>query len=338
MTRTRSFVVAAVICSLLLSSAQGDKAPERRTYLRRLMDDGLASGLTKLEHLMTASIVSGTGSDSATAAKATAGGQENAAREAAAKKDSTSTSTATSSTSTSTETSSTSTSTATSGTTDDDSVATDDDDDDSSSTSGGGGKKAAASHSSNSTSKATASPPPNLSANVTKTEESVADWYDDDGSPTLAAGDKAEAPSGSAGGASAGSTSGSAAGTNTTLPNGRAHRDENNPHAAEMKRNNPKGDHTSTNDDDDAGYVHYNSTSNEDYVVGDDDDAPKTAADAIVSDLSEKSKKMNMGTREGYVAVFVALMAATGFGVYVANKHCQRMIKQRRRSGYQSIE
>ena len=299
------------------------------------MDDGLAaSGLTKLEHLMTASIVSGTGSDSATAAKATAGGQENAAREAAAKKDSTSTSTATSSTSTST---------ATSGTTDDDSVATDDDGDDSSSTSGGGGgKKAAASHSSNSTSKATASPPPNLSANVTKTEESVADWYDDDGSPTLAAGDKAEAPSGSAGGASAGasagSTSGSAAGTNTTLPNGRAHRDENNPHAAEMKRNNPKGDHTSTNDDDDAGYVHYNSTSNEDYVVGDDDDAPKTAADAIVSDLSKKSKKMNMGTREGYVAVFVALIAAAGFGVYVANKHCQRMIKQRRRSGYQSIE
>ena len=295
------------------------------------MDDGLAaSGLTKLEHLMTASIVSGTGSDSATAAKATAGGQENAAREAAAKKDSTSTSTATSSTSTST---------ATSGTTDDDSAATDDDDDDSS----GGGKKAAGSHSSNnSTSKATASPPPNLSANVTKTEESVADWYDDDGSPTLAAGDKAEAPSESAGGASAGasagSTSGSAAGTNTTLPNGRAHRDENNPHAAEMKRNNPKGDHTSTNDDDDVGYVHYNSTSNEDYVVGDDDDAPKTAADAIVSDLSKKSKKMNMGTREGYVAVFVALMAAAGFGVYVANKHCQRMIKQRRRSGYQSIE
>ena len=117
--RTRSLVVAAVICSLLLSSAQGDKAPERRTYLRRLMDDGLASGLTKLEHLMAASIVSGTGSDSATAAKATAGGQENAAREAAGKKDSTSTS------------SSTSTSTATTGTADDDSVATDDDDDDS---------------------------------------------------------------------------------------------------------------------------------------------------------------------------------------------------------------
>ena len=327
--RTRSFVVAAVICSLLLSSAQGDKAPaERRTYLRRLMDDGLASGLTKLEHLMAASIVSGTGSDSATAAKATAGGQENAAREAAGKKDATSTS------------SSTSTSTTTSGTTDDDSVATDDDNDDSSSTSGGGGGKKA----SNSTSKAKASPPPNLSANVTKTEESAADWYDDDGSQTLAAGDKAEAPSGSTGGASAsasasaGSTSGSAAGTNTTLPNGRAHRDENNPHAAEMKRNNPKGDHTSTNDDDDVGYVHHNSTSNEDYVVGDDDDAPKTAADAIVSDLSKKSKQMNMGMREGYVAVFVALMAAAGFGIYVANKHCQRMMKQRRRSGYQSIE
>ena len=321
MTRTRSFV-AAVVCSLLLSSVQGDKAPERRTYLRRLMDDGLASGLTKLEHLMTASVVSGTGSDSATAAKATAGGQENAAKDAAAKKDSTSSSTATSSTSTST---------VASGTTDGDSVATDDDDDDSSSTSGGGGGQ-----------KAAASPPPNLSANVTKTEESAADWYDDDGSPTLSAGGKAEAPSGSAGGASAsasaGSTSGSAAGTNTTLPNGRAHRDANNPHAAEMKRNNPKGDHTSTNDDDDVGYVHYNSTSNEDYVVGDDDDAPKTAADAIVSDLSKKSKKMNMGTREGYVAVFVVLMAAAGFGIYVANKHCQRMIKQRRRSGYQSIE
>ena len=306
------------------------------------MDDSLASGLTKLEHLMAASIVSGTGSDAATAAKATAGGQENAAREAAAKKDSTSTSSSTStSTATTSTATSTSTSTAASGTADDDSVTTDDEDSDSSSTSGGG-KKATASHSSNSTSKATASPPPNLSANVTKTEESAADWYDDDGSPTLSAGDKAEAPSGSAGSASAsasaGSTSGSAAGTNTTLPNGRAHRDVNNPHAAEMKRKNPKGDHTSTNDDDDAGYVHHNSTSNEDYVVGDDDDAPKTAADAIVSDLSKKSKKMNMGTREGYVAVFVALMAAAGFGIYVANKHCQRMIKQRRRSGYQSIE
>ena len=79
MRRTRSLFGAAVICSVLLSSAQGDR-PERKTYLRRLVDDSLASGLSTLEQLMTASIVSGTGSDAATAAKATAGGQENAAR------------------------------------------------------------------------------------------------------------------------------------------------------------------------------------------------------------------------------------------------------------------
>jgi len=298
-----------------------------------------ASGLNTLDHLMTASIASGTGSDSATAAKATAGGQEMAARAAAAKTKDDGSSSSTSSTTTM------STSTSTSAATDDDSVANDDDDDSS------GGKKATSSHS---TSKAKASPPPNLSANVTQTDESPADWYDDDGSATMGAGDQAEAP------ASAGSTSGSAVGTadtgsgsasgsgsssgtaktsNTTLPNGRAHLDENNPHRAEMKRNNPKGDHTSTNDDDDVGYIHYNGTSNEDYVVGDDDDAPKTVADAIVSNLSKKSKTMSMSTREGYVAAFVALVVAAGFGIYVATKHCRRTMKeQRRRSGYQTIE
>ena len=177
---------------------------------------------------------------------------------------------------------------------------------------------------------------------MTQTDESPADWYDDDGSATMAVGDKAEAP------ASAGSTSGSAAGTantgatstssNTTLPNGRAHLDTNNPHRAEMKRNNPDGIHNSTNDDDDVGYIHHNATSNEDYVVGDDDDAPKTVADAIVSNLSKKSKKMSMSTREGYVAGFVVLIAAAGFGIYLATKRCRRMMKQRRRSGYQTIE
>ena len=47
MRRTRSLFGAAVICSMLLSSAQGDR-PERKTYLRRLVDDSLASGLSPL--------------------------------------------------------------------------------------------------------------------------------------------------------------------------------------------------------------------------------------------------------------------------------------------------
>ena len=321
MRRTRSLFGAAVICSMLLSSAHGDR-PERKTYLRRLVDDSLASGLSTLEQLMTASIVSGTGSDAATAAKATAGGQENAARTAAAaaaKKDDDSTAT---------------TSTTASTATDDDSVATDDDD-------SIGDKKTSTKKKE---AKAKASPPPNLSVNVTQTDESPADWYDDDGSATMAVGNKADAP------ASAGSTSGSAAGTtntgattstssNTTLPNGRAHLDTNNPHRAEMKRNNPDGIHNSTNDDDDAGYIHHNATSNEDYVVGDDDDSPKTITDAIFSDISKKSKKMSMSTREGYVVVFVVLVAAAGFGSYLATKRCRRMMKQQgRRSGYQAIE
>ena len=330
MRRTRSLLFGvAVICSMLLSSAQGGR-PERKTYLRRLVDDSLASGLSTLEQLMTASIVSGTGSDAATAAKATAGGQENAARTAAAaaaKKDDDDDSTATTSTTASTATDDDSAAA------DDDSVATDDDD-------STGGKKTSTSK------KAKASPPPNLSVNVTQTDESPADWYDDDGSATMAVGDKAEAP------ASAGSTSGSAAGTantgatstsstssNTTLPNGRASLDTNNPHRAEMKRNNPDGIHNSTNDDDDVGYIHHNSTSNEDYVVGYDDDAPKTRTDAIVSVISKKSMKMSMSTREGYVAAFVVLVAAAGFGIYLATKRCRRMMKQqRRRSGYQTIE
>mmetsp|Transcript_34054 Transcript_34054/g.68622 ORF Transcript_34054/g.68622 Transcript_34054/m.68622 type:complete len:288 (-) Transcript_34054:132-995(-) len=264
---------------------------DTRTYLRRMMDDTVSK-------LLTESIASGTGSDAGTAAKALV---------------------STTGKSTSTTTKSTSTSPASAPSSSEGSSADDTDDVDTTSTSTSTSTSNAAASDGGSKAKAAGSGPVSSpSPPATKT----VDWYDDDA--TADAGD-------STSNAHVARTNTTRSGNNATvLPNGRMHRDKNNPHADKKGQ-----DHTSTNDDDDVGYIFRNTTSNEDFVL--DDDTPKTGVEEVISIMTKRSSKMRTTTKEGYVAAFAIVAIGIGVCVYALNRHCGRMIKKRQ-AGYQPIE
>lgn len=253
-----------------------------------------------MSKLLTASIASDTGSDAGTAAKVLVSSNSATTRKSA-----------------STGTKSTSTSPASAPSSSEGSSAGDNDDVDATSTptstsnaaTSDGGSKAKA---------AGSGPVSSPSPPATKT----VDWYDDDATADA---------SGSTSNIPVARTNTTRSSNNATiLPNGRRHRDANNPHSDKKGQ-----DHTSTNDDDDVGYIFRNTTSNEDFVL--DDDTPKTAVEEVISTMTKRSSKMRTTTKEGYVAAFTVIVIGIGVGVFVLNRHCGRMIKKRQ-AGYQPIE
>ena len=284
-------------------------ASSQPTYLRRLMVDTVSE-------MPTASIASGTGSDAETASKVLAKNGGAAATKKSGGDDDDDDDDDDSSSSTS---SSTSTSGPSHGTDNDVGDDADGDDDPPSST-----KTSNNASTDSDKKKATRDPAP--TTNATKSNENAMDWYDDDA--TADGQSYVPAAPGTSPNPRSNETSVNAT---AILPNGRKHRDENNPHADKKG-----GDHTSTNDDDDAGYIFHNSTSNEDFVL--DDTEPKTAIETFLSNVTKKSHKMSMAEKEGLVAAFILVAVAIGYGIYKIAKYFERLTKQRQRAGYQQIQ